>query len=216
MRAHNFAVHFENSARDTTMTPKPHLLSDEDEQDIFFNIINRFIGYFSRNAQRESQNDPAGEYPFVAMDTRQVYEQLRFVAGYLAEKKTQTENWPPTFIDIGCGIGNVMLIAEQFGFDVFGLEKDPYPAAIAAQLFSADRVFQSDIFAFPDYARFDVIYYFRPFSQARMQSRFELTIETSMKPGAILIANHTMDKNAYNGRSDFKSISSLLPIWERL
>ena len=55
----------------------------EEEKDVFFGVINRFIGFFSLEAQRKTTNDTANEYPFVAMDTRQVYEQLKFVKKYL-------------------------------------------------------------------------------------------------------------------------------------
>ena len=48
----------------------------EEEHDILFGVINRFIGYYSREAQRETKNDTSSEYPFVAMDTRQVFRNL--------------------------------------------------------------------------------------------------------------------------------------------
>ena len=50
-------------------------LVGEDERDVLFGIINRYIGYFTTDSQRQSQNDPGSEYPFVPMDTRQVYDQ---------------------------------------------------------------------------------------------------------------------------------------------
>jgi len=87
----------------------------EEERDIYLGVINRFIGYYSREAQKETKNDTAKEYPFVAMDTRQVFEQIRIVHNHLGMNNGPDKT--RTFLDVGCGIGNIMLIAEQFSFE---------------------------------------------------------------------------------------------------
>ncbi len=188
----------------------PQVSLAEEERDILFGIINRFIGYFTRDSQRESQNDPEAEYPFVPMDTRQVYQQIKCASDYLASH--QTTKPPFSFIDIGCGIGNVLLFAEMMDFEVCGIEKDEYPFKIGAKLIGEDLVSQADIWDFTDYHKFDVIYYFRPFHQGETQRKFEKLIEEQLKPGGILIANRKMS-DAISRDLRFQALSEILPVW---
>lgn len=184
----------------------------DENLDIFFDIINRFVGLYSREASRETQNDPDCEYPFVAMDTRQVFSQIAFARNYLEKTRNIFSEGKTTFLDIGCGIGNVLLIAEQFGFDAYGIEKDPYTFRIASQLIGKEKIEQADIWNYERYDHFNVIYYFRPFSDREPQLRFEKLIEESMREEAILIANHK-NSDAIDNDKRFLRLHKDLPVW---
>jgi len=184
-----------------------------EEYDIYFNIINRFIGLYSRDAAKECTNGP-GEYPFVAMDPRQVFAQLAFAAKALGLDGANPAETKPGLLDVGCGIGHVLLMAEEFGFAARGIEKDDYSFAIAARLLGEDKVTRADIWTYDGYGDFEVIYYFRPFSAREQQLRFEKLIEDRMKPGAILIANHK-NSEAINQDQRFAKICHALPIWRK-
>ncbi len=186
---------------------------ENEENDIFFNIINRFVGFYSQDAIRETRNDTDCEYPFVAMDTRQVFAQMTFVRAILGLDRENAT--PPRLLDVGCGIGNVLLIAEQFGFEVYGFEKDEYPFRVAAKLIGEDRIAQADIWSYESYGEYEVIYYYRPFSGREQQLRFERLIEDSMKTGGILIANHK-NSEAIGQDSRFERLSPTLPIWRKI
>ncbi len=200
-----------------TNTPETDQLADisqitQQEREIFFNIINRFIGFYTRQIQRETKNDTAFEYPFVAMDTRQVYDEIRFTSYYLARERRDTgEKY--TFLDVGCGIGNILLIAEQFGFDVFGLEKDDLPSEIASQLIGRERIIKGDIRTFEGYNAYDVVYYFCPLTDG--QRKFERYIEDQVAPGAILIANYKRS-HAIENDPRFRRINGEYPIWQKI
>jgi SAM-dependent methyltransferase len=184
------------------------------ENDIFFNVINRFVGFYSRDAARETRNDTDCEYPFVAMDTRQVFAQLEFAARYLGLDPDGSPEHAPRFLDVGCGIGNVLLVAEQFGFEVYGIEKDEYPFKVAARLIGEERIAQADIWTYQGYGDYEVIYYYRPFSGRDQQLRFEKLIEDTMKTGGILIANHK-NSGEIDQDSRFEKLSPSLPIWRK-
>jgi SAM-dependent methyltransferase len=186
----------------------------EPEREMFFNVINRFVGLHSMEAMRATRNEPGCEYPFVAMDTRQVLAQLRFAGHYLGLAPDGEGEVRPRLLDVGCGIGNVLLFAEQLGFDVHGIEKDDYPYRIAARLFGAERIEQADIWSYDRYGDFEVIYYYRPFSDREPQLRFEKMIEDRLQPGGLLIANH---KNSDGiGRDPrFRRLTPELPVWEK-
>lgn len=193
------------------------LSAAEQERDIFFNIINRYIGFYTREAHRATKNDTSCEYPFVAMDTRQVFEQISFVKDVLTGNKTPVlpEGKQFSFMDVGCGTGNILLIAEQFGFDVWGIEKDEYPFSIAQRLIGEEKIFQEDIRNYKKYAEMDVIYYFCPFSAGDEQRKFEQYIENEMKAGAVLIANQKKSDELENdGR--FMRLHNHYQIWQKM
>ncbi|MFH7326277.1 class I SAM-dependent methyltransferase [Desulfurivibrio sp. C05AmB] len=192
-----------------------HCRNTEDELsrcEVFINVSNRFVGLLGNEASRASRNDTSREYPFVAMDSRQVFRQLALVRRHLGLSDATPAGEAPALLDVGCGIGNVMLLAEQMGFDVYGLEKDPHPCAIARRLFGPERVSAADIWEYRDYRLFPVIYYFRPFAERDLQLRFEKMIEERLQPGGILIANH---KNSEQIAADprFTRLDHELPVW---
>ncbi len=184
----------------------------EEEQDILFGVINRFIGYFTRQAVPNTSNDITSEYPFVAMDTRQAYEQIRLARHYLL--KSRPQQLPLRFLDIGCGIGNILLLAELMDFEVFGIEKDTGSLSIACSLVGEESVGREDIWNYTKIGEFDVVYYFRPFCEKKRQLLFEQRIEDSLKPGAILIANRKMSNNI-NEDHRYRRVSERWPVWYR-
>ena len=188
-------------------------LSRDEELDVLFGVINRFIGYFTRQAVPHTGNDTSIEYPFVAMDTRQAYEQLRLARSYLQDRGLFRTGLK--CIDIGCGIGNILLLAELLEFDVFGIEKDPASLQIARNLVGERQVAEVDIWTFSGLADFDVLYYFRPFCEKTRQVRFERLVEQQCKPGAILIANRKMDEGI-DTDPRFLRIAGALPIWRKI
>lgn len=181
----------------------------EEEQDILFGVINRFIGYFTRQAVPQTINDTTCEYPFVAMDTRQAYEQIRLARDFLEKENREGSR---KFIDIGCGIGNILLLAEMMDFEVFGIEKDTASLSIARELVGDDCVRQEDIWSFEAIREYDVVYYFRPFSEKSRQLKFEQHIEDSIKPGAILIANRKMS-DRIDTDPRFLRLDPAWPVW---
>jgi len=186
-----------------------------DDQQPFLNIINRYIAFFTREIQKQSTNDTSSEYPFVAMDTRQAFQEIKLAWDYLAERGGSPGAPPPTFLDIGCGIGNVLLFAEQVGFDIYGIEKDQYPFYVASRMLGSGRISQDDILDYDRYGDFDVVYYFCPLTDGALQKNFELQVENSLRPGAILIANYKRsDKIKQDPR--FRKLNIDLPVWEKI
>ena len=189
-------------------------LDRDEELDILFGVINRFIGYFTRDSIKQTQNDTKSEYPFVPMDTRQAYEQILCAKNYLDASSIDNQS-DYSFIDVGCGIGQIMILAEMAGFNAFGIEKDPYPCKIAQKLMGTDKVSQADIWDYDGYGDFDVVYYFRPFSTKKLQGRFEKLIEDKVKVGGLIIANRRLS-DSIERDSRFKKIDPKWPIWVKI
>ncbi len=208
----NFKIHIVQALRKMGHDNSLQDLGDITERDVLLGVINRFIGLFSRKIQQNTHNRTDIEYPFVAMDTRQVLEQLLFVKAYLNDTREKPGE-DPGFVDIGCGFGNVMLMAEQLDFQVSGLEKDEVSLEVARSLFEPEQLIQEDIRDFSGYDRFDIIYYFCPLTEG--QRKFEIFVEDQMRKGAILIANYKRSRDIYQDRR-FKKLSADLPVWKKI
>ena len=191
----------------------PTQAGDLSRCEIFINVSNRFLGLLAGEAGSNTRNDTTREYPFVAMDSRQVFRQLTLVYQHLKVGINPGEA-APAFLDVGCGIGNVMLLAEQMGFAPYGLEKDQHPLEMARKLFDEQRVSAADIWDYQDYSRFKVIYYFRPFADRELQLRFEQMIEERLQPGGLLIANHK-NSERINDDPRFLRLDPELPVWQK-
>ena len=187
----------------------PELTSGEE---ILIGAFNRFMGFFARKLVAQTSNETSREYPFVAMDTRQVFQELTLVAKYLQEKKGKDLSCV-RFVDVGCGFGNVMLLAEQFGFQVFGIEKDEASLKVASEFFHHQQLIKEDLRFFNGYDSFDVVYYFCPLTTG--QREFEESLEDAISPGTILIANYKRSK-AIESDMRFRKLSRQLPVWEKL
>ncbi len=186
---------------------------ESEERDILIGVINRFIGLFSRKIQRDTKLETDKEYPFVAMDTRQVFEELVIATNHLKEKHATEDLGGFRFVDVGCGFGNVMLLAEQFGYDVYGIEKDETSIEAALDFFDQDQIIRADVMKYNGYKDFDVVYYFCPLTEGERE--FEEFIENQIKPGAILIGNYKRSKKIEKDRR-FKRLSHVLPVWEKV
>jgi SAM-dependent methyltransferase len=96
------------------------------------------------------------------------------------------------FLDVGCGPGTKMRIAQTlFGMNVRGVEINSDMADEARKYFNdPGAVVTGDALQLlPDYHPFDVfdlVWLYRPFRDPVSETRLEQKITDSMKPGAIL------------------------------
>lgn len=86
------------------------------------------------------------------------------------------------FLDVGCGSGNKVWLAQAMGFDAYGLEINQQYAEIAGQCVGTKRIFWQDGITFPDYGQYDVIYFYNPMPSHVL----ETAIVTNARKGAII------------------------------
>lgn len=113
-----------------------------------------------------------------------------------------------TFVDVGCGIADKVVLAAKVGYEAHGIEVDPYllgrvkdkymfrecreprcsrelPGIASSQ--DTLTLYPLDALTF-DYSGFDVIYFYRPFKDATLERELEQRIWRQAKPGAYVIA----------------------------
>lgn len=130
--------------------------------------------------------DKNGSYPFIPRSVHAVLPRLIYAYDYLRKKYASCDF---SFLDAGCGFGNIMMLAKGVGFDVHGLEFDPVTIEFAKDVNPYwMNIRRQDILAYNGYKKFDVIYYYCPFD-CRKEVDFERRVENQMKVGALLVAS---------------------------
>jgi len=181
-----------------------------------------------------------GSYPFIPITTGRIFRTFYKLREFLNKRAGKTtyiheplasiyDDKKVRFLDAGCGIGNVLFMANHFGLanQFIGLEYFEKTAE-AAEMFLGLKnpntwsrcgyeIRRRDILTYRHYKQYDFIYYFHPFSDNKKEGEFERRIEDQMKVGAILIA---MMKGDHRIRKDdrFKQIplDADEPVWEKV
>jgi len=101
------------------------------------------------------------------------------------------------FVDVGCGNGFIPLLAQQMGFDAYGIEYNEEYVDYAIEMFGFKKksdwghlTIQHANALRCNYKKYDVVYYFCPIANNELQSKLEARIEKTMKPGAFLIPKY--------------------------
>lgn len=159
--------------------------------------------------KREYSQERKGCYPFISSTPRSVVAQIGCALEYLIERdgvNTYDSYGRYKFVDAGCGIGNIVMIAKQFHHIGIadGIESDPKLVRLARRIINADgyrpkpTIYQSDIRSIEFYDDYDIVYYYCPMCDYDIQREFERHIFKQLRNGKIVI---THDGNLYHRRS---------------
>lgn len=150
-----------------------------------------------KNKYHSAVHEKNGSFSFVPFTTRfavaqiiKAYDVLRLDCG--VDKPYRAYR----FLDAGCGIGNIMLLAIKVGFSVNGLEIDPTIIRFAKEInMCHSGIIKQNILTYKQYDKYDVIYFYRPIRNGAKQAKFENCVRNQMKQGAILIPNLIADRS---------------------
>jgi len=148
--------------------------------------INAYTKYFEKILDCYNTE---GHHKFIpAYYTRIIIICLKLVYDHLATKHGAEGPRPFQFIDCGCGVGNILLLArESAGYKVTGLEYEPEIFEIAKLLVPNGTILNQDILTYDNYKLYDVIYYHIPLSDEDKTDQFINKIHKDMKIGAIVV-----------------------------
>lgn len=130
-----------------------------------------------------------GHFQFIPRRVDDLMRMLVYAHKYLTQEDSFKR---PMFLDCGCGVGNVVMLAEFAGFDAYGIEYDKATLAAGKELLKEFRLdpkklFQGDILEYSDYQKYDVLYTFCPMVSTGKEWAFEQKLKHDMKVGALLL-----------------------------
>lgn len=139
-------------------------------------------------------------YPYIALSTYLFLFTIKKVLNAHPNLKSLS------FLDVGAGIGEKVVIASYFFENVFGIEynkvnveisRNIYFCLLRNRLVNKNEIFkEGDALDF-DYKDYDVIYYYRPMTaQEQMDKLFEKIIKTA-KPGTFILSFLYESPNEY-------------------
>lgn len=92
------------------------------------------------------------------------------------------------FLDIGCGMGNIIIIAKSVGLSVEGIERDKTTFRHATKIVgNIGKIHNANMLTFKDYGKYDVLYYYVPIKDHVLMAKAANRIASQMKIGAIMI-----------------------------
>lgn len=160
---------------------------------------------YKRGSGQSATQAKHGSYAFIPMPSRRILSTLMKAYDYLWKRSSSRQEL--SFLDAGCGVGNIMLLARAVGFDAYGLELDPTTIRFAKIInpFWKD-IQKQNILTYLSYGEFDVVYYYCPFNNMRKEAQFEKRVEDQMKIGALLIGKPSWWKDKRFRKLTFRQI----------
>lgn len=132
-----------------------------------------------------------GRYPYIPYPSS-TFIRLAFKARqYLESKGLWTGPIKPSFVDVGCGTGLKLYLAQKLGFEIHGIEYQKRYVKEGIKLYGFNELGPQCNFTIGDaleqsYGNYDVIYFYRPIAD-QTQMTLENIIYEQAKVGAVLI-----------------------------
>lgn len=147
----------------------------------FNNILERIDNYFNKISQL-SHNEYLSENSWKYYPTN--LELFNEMLNIIKKNKNIINK---KFLDVGSGIGHLCYLAKLNGFDAEGLELNPKLLEISNELYPEINFINMNILDFNNYGDYDVIYYFAPFNNIKLQQELKEKIENTIKIGSYII-----------------------------
>jgi SAM-dependent methyltransferase len=173
---------------------------------VFLNMYSSQVNYLRPGRKEERKMEKKGSWHFIPNRTYDVFETFIVLKDYLRKE----ERWSAhsnihrsKFLDAGCGIGNILLIARYVRLceNIYGLELSDSMIEKAKEFIAPHErttpyihINKANVMEYDNYGDYDIIYYFCPLKDYKMEMKFERKVEDEMKVGAVL-ASSKQDHN---------------------
>lgn len=140
---------------------------------------------------KRTKESRSNHHRFVpAWNSINIIDTLSYLRKLLIRRMPKESNMKSVkFIDCGCGIGNITILAYAAGFDVTGIEYNLATYKVAERLRQpGSKVIRGDITTYGNYADYDVIYFYVPMICSKKMKKFLNRAMNDMKVGAFIIS----------------------------
>ena len=160
--------------------------------------MNKKVG----SAQDNCKVEKDGGFKCLHFPVDSFMDDMRFLVQYLQLSEKQLQKI--SFLDVGSGVGQKVYLAHLVGFNAYGLELRKKFVTAAIELFwdlhvkgknPPEFFIRQNALKFNRYDEFDVIYFYCPIWDEKLQTRLERIIQKQAKPGTIVIPNLSLTFN---------------------
>lgn len=170
-------------------------------------LINAFDHYFKEEGEKEHKKDGNEKkyYRYIPLNRLKLWNMLYTLKNKLIEEE-EWNNKHVKLLDVGCGIGTTLMLAGRLYYKPYGIEinktlvdagrrlSNHFYEEASISLNQQPRISHHDALRYDRYKEFDVIYYYCPIEDSKLQQKLELRIESKMKKGAYLIPQLKQDE----------------------
>jgi len=162
-------------------------------------VLDKYTRFFqselSPEKDKRRRKMDKNNYPFIPSHGHVgMLECFKLLKKRFAKKEADGVIYTPTFLDCGCGIGNILLLAGVAGYKTTGIECDGKTFRVAKKLARHSNIIHKDITEFKHYHKFDVIFFYVPINDPGKMRMFINKVIDGAKVGSFIIA--------YSGYSD--------------
>lgn len=128
-----------------------------------------------------------GKYPFIPLPISDFIKWVNYAQGL--HQHLYTDWSRPLFLDVGCGIGTKLILAHYLGLPSHGIEINQRYLDIAYEKLGIDsaRLIAGDARKFEGYKLYQIIYFYCPMRDPKLQRELEKAIYDGARDGTILI-----------------------------
>lgn len=109
------------------------------------------------------------QYPYIPLPAPTAEAFLKFTIRKFQQRRRRA---PRTFLEVGCGFGIVTHIAQtRLGLDASGFDIMPEYVE-RSKFYLKGKFFEANALTFPDYGKYDIVYFYQPFLNNRLRLRF--------------------------------------------
>lgn len=171
----------------------------ENDFNILLGGLDFLVKSHCKHYNQITKEEKEGSFPFIPSSAKRLFSDFKDIKEHLKKETRWSGNHvlQSFFLDAGCGIGNVLLIAKmrdlctyRHGIEFFDETADKAETWLNSKSSAYDlKIIRKDILKFGNYHKYDIIYFYRPFMKRKLQTMFEERLENRMKVGAVLLAN---------------------------
>lgn len=160
----------------------------------------------NRTSEADKLKEKTGEWYYIPLSAHVFCELL--IAS--AERFDQIHyRRPGTFLEVGCGYAYFTDLAHRLGLKSTGIEKKPEYVEAAKKLHcgpwgGGPQIIEADALTFEDYDKFDLVYFYMPFSDPKLQNKLVKLIASKAK-GLVIGSNYGTGKPFTDDSGDYFS-----------
>lgn len=169
---------------ETFIKENPNFIENTGLLHLYEELVKEKKREFELEVERECAYD-SGRFPFIPL---QVSEFLNLLDKASKIFTNNRDRKPRSFIDLGCGFGNNMILARHKGLFVQGVEIDETYINFGREILPNAKFIQGNLLNWRPHRKYDIAYFYKPLYNHKLWLQFQNHFVKSFPKGQIFIS----------------------------